>query len=281
MAMPNAHMLVDVEWLRTRLEDPGLRIIDCGWDGAAYGRAHIPGAVRRPGHAYVKQLRPDGKRGTRVTEIDDFRELCQKMGIAADSDVILYDDWGGLYASRLWWVLRYYGFDRVRVLDGGWQAWVSAGAPVSFTVPTVPQTEPLHLHPHPERIISSDDLLEEIGKGSLQVFDVRTDDEYEGRNDRGNARAGRLPGAINLEWNLLLENSSNQKAVRTLRPEAELRDLIEGVGIDPGRPVVTHCQAAIRATHTAFVLELMGFPPVKVYDGSAEEWANREDTPLE
>ena len=281
MSMPNAHMLVDVDWLMTRLEEPSLRIIDCGWDGAAYGRAHIPGAVRRPGHAYVKQLRPDGKRGSRVTEIDDFRELCQRMGIAADSDVILYDDWGGLYATRLWWVLRYYGFDRVRVLDGGWQAWVSAGAPVSFAVPPTPDTDPLHLHADPERIISSDDLLDEVERGTLQIFDVRTEDEFEGRNDRGNARAGRLPGAINLEWNLLLENSADQKAVRRLRPEAELRSLVDGLGLDPARPVVTHCQAAIRATHTAFVLELMGFPPVRVYDGSAEEWANREDTPLE
>ena len=281
MSFQRPGMILDVHALREELDDSRLRLVDCGWDGAAYGRAHIPGAVRRPGHAYVKEMNADGTRGSAVTGPEDFRLLCQRMAIAPDSRVVVYDDWGGLYATRLWWALRYYGFDDVRLLDGGWQAWVEAGLPVSFRPVEVPDVPPLDLAADPNRIISTEGLVDALDDPDVQIFDVRTEDEYHGRNDRGNARAGRLPGAVNLEWNRLLENSSDQKAVRRLRSSGEVEALIEGAGLDPARPVVTHCQAAIRATHTAFVLELMGFDPVRVYDGSAEEWANRYDTPLE
>jgi len=281
MAFSNAHYLVDVAHISQHLADENLRIIDCAWDGAAYGRAHIPGAVLRPGHSYIKALDDVDTRSYSVPDVDAVRKLCRNMGIGPESDVVIYDDLGSLFATRLWWVLRYYGFEHVRILDGGWQAWASAGHPVSYQVPVVPVTASLELKADPRRIIGMEELIRRHADSDLQLLDVRTDDEYFGVVFKGNKRKGRIPGATHLAWNRLLENSADAKAVRMLRPEAEVEGLIAAAGLDSSKEVVTHCQAAIRATHTAFVLEMMGFPPVRVYDGSMEEWANTPDAPLE
>lgn len=280
MPFTKPHLLVDVHMLAEQLGDENLCIVDCGWDVAAYGRAHIPGAVSRPGHPYIKAIADDGSTATDLPGPGTVKEMCRTMGIGPETNVVIYDDWGTLFATRLWWVLMYYGFDRVRVLDGGWQAWVAAGLPVSFEVPAVPDVEDLELEPDPRRIIRIDELMERHADDDLHVLDVRSDDEFKGVVFRGNKRKGRIPGATHLEWNRLLENSTDPQAVRTLRAETEVDALIAGAELDPSVEIVTHCQAAIRATHTAFVLEMMGYPPVRVYDGSMEEWAGRTDTPL-
>ncbi|MBT3498191.1 MAG: sulfurtransferase [Gemmatimonadales bacterium] len=203
------------------------------------------------------------------------------MGIGPSTDVVIYDDWGTLFAIRLWWVLAYYGFDRVRVLDGGWQAWVSAGLPVSYEVPDVREVEDLDIEVDPRRIIGRAELQRRHADEDLQVLDVRSEDAFNGVVFRGNKRKGRILGATHLEWNRRLENSTDAQAVRVLRSENEVDTLITGAPLDLALEVVAHCQAAVRATHTAFVLEVMGYPLVRVYDGSMEEWANRTDTPLE
>jgi len=281
MSFPNAHMLVDADWLAEHLQDEKLRIVDCAWDVAAYGRAHIPGAIARPGHPYIKAKDAEGANTVHIADADAVRAMCREMGIGPHTDVVVYDDWGTLFATRLWWVLRCYGLERVRVLNGGWQGWVAAGHPVSFAAVTVPDVPLLELVVDPARIISLEELRDRYQDDDLQILDVRSDEEYRGLEARGNKRQGRIPGALHQEWNRLLENSRDAKAVRSLRSEEEVRVLIEEAGLDPEKTVVTHCQAAIRATYTAFVLELMGFPSVRVYDGSMEEWANRDDTPLE
>jgi|Marorgknorr_s2lv_3_1036020.scaffolds.fasta_scaffold26687_2 thiosulfate/3-mercaptopyruvate sulfurtransferase len=281
MAFAHPEWLVDTDWLSEHLDDENLVVIDCPWDDSAYSRAHIPGAIKRPGHAYIKGVNEDGSNSLLVPGPEDLADLCQKMGIGPESDVIAYDDWGGLFATRLWWVLRYYGFDRTRVLDGGWQAWAASGRPVSFEVPEVPEVGRLDLVAVPARIVSADELIAIHADDDIQVLDVRSEEEHNGKADRGNARAGRIPGALHMEWNQLLENSTNSRSVRTLRSEDEVRALAAEAGLDADKTIVTHCQAAIRATYSAFVLEMMGFGPTRVYDGSAAEWANRDDTPLE
>jgi thiosulfate/3-mercaptopyruvate sulfurtransferase len=277
---PKEQSLVDVDWLHAHLDDESVRIVDCPWDHAAYGRAHIPGAVARPGHPYLKARNSDGSNTVHVAGAETLEKACVEMGIGPDTDVVLYDAWGSLFATRLWWALRYYGFRNVRVLDGGWQAWVDAGHPVSFRVADARETSRPTLTPDPSRIATLEELVKRHAEEDYQLLDVRTHDEFSGRADRGNRRAGKIPGSIHLEWNRFLENSTDTTAVRRLRGREELRAMIEEAGVDSSKIVVTHCQAGIRATLSAFVLEWLGFPDVRVYDGSMEEWANREDTPL-
>src|SRR5262249_43010013 len=109
-----------------------------------------------------------------------------------------------------------------------------------------------------------------------QVLDVRSDGEWEGTNDRGNRRAGRVPNAHHLEWLRFVSNDDR----RVFLPADDLAALLSDAGITPANPVITYCQGGIRAAHAAFVLALLGYDNVRVYDGSMREWANCEDTPL-
>ena len=105
---------------------------------------------------------------------------------------------------------------------------------------------------------------------------MRTDGEWEGTNDRGNRRAGRVPNAQHLEWLRFVETDDSRKFL----PAQDIQRLLDDAGISRDRPTITYCQGGIRAAHAAFVLALLGYDDVRVYDGSMREWANREDTPL-
>ena len=137
-AYPRPDLLVTPDQLAGLGDDPGVVIADCAWDGTAYGRAHIPGARLRPGHAYVKGEDAEGNPGLHLPGAERFVEMMAELGIGNDSRVVLYDDWGSLFATRLWWLLRYYGHDNASVLDGGWQGWLAAGKPVSCETAPAP-----------------------------------------------------------------------------------------------------------------------------------------------
>ena len=282
MSYPKSDILVNPEWLVSNKENEDLVIVDCPWEYYSYTRAHIPGAVCRPGHSYIKGLDEEGEQTALIVSEEEVQKLLIDLGIGADSIVVAYDDWGSLYATRLRWVLKYYGFNNVRVLDGGWQNWVASGFPVSF-ISSKPEeiTNPVSLNANPQIIITMDELLQKYDDPQWQVLDVRFEDEYKGKVDRGNKRVGHVPGALNLEWSDLLENSTDPEGVRIFKSADEIEALLKSAGVDVSKNIVTYCQAGIRATCTAFALELLGFNSVKVYDGSMAEWTNRDDTPLE
>ncbi len=282
MSNVNPDHLVSPAWLKENMDNPDLLIIDCPWDGGSYTRAHIPGAVRRPGHPYVKAKDSKDKLSKILPGTVEFKEFAMEMGIGSESKVVLYDDWGSIFATRLWWVLRYYGHDNAKVLNGGWQGWVAAGFPVSCKTSrpsTIVKTfEP---RPHPERIATLEELKENFNNADWQVLDVRSEDEFNGRAAHGNKRVGHIPGAVHLEWNRLLENSKDPEAVRSFRSAKEIKTILDRAGVSDRSIVITHCQAAVRAALVAFTLELLGYPIPKVYDGSMAEWANLDNTPLE
>ncbi|MCF6228664.1 MAG: sulfurtransferase, partial [Planctomycetes bacterium] len=121
-------ILVQPAELRTMLSDPKVVLIDCAHHAAEYSRAHIAGAILRPKHAYVKGLADDG---LFLPQPDEMTELAEIMGVGTGSTVVCYDSGGGIFAARLWWVLKYYGHDDVRLLDGGWQGWIADGGAIS------------------------------------------------------------------------------------------------------------------------------------------------------
>lgn len=282
MGYVNEDMLVSPEWLNENLEDPNLVIVDCPWEYYSYTRAHIPGAVCRPGHSYIKKVDDEVGQTVLVAEVEEVDKLLKELGIGADSTVVVYDEWGSIFATRFRWVLKYYGFESVKVLNGGWQNWVSSGFPVSF-VSSKPKeiTKPVSLSVKPGVVVLIDELLEKHDDPDYQVLDVRSADEFNGHAAHGNMRIGHVPGAIHFEWDRFLQNSKDAEGVRTFRSAEEIESLLNEAGVDGSKNIVTHCQAAVRATLAAFALELVGYEGVKVYDGSMAEWANRNDTPLE
>ena len=189
-------LLTDTEWLQNNLSNKDIRIVDCGyWE--AYKRAHIPGAVGIPRDHYFKD--PDTNR-TFISNPEQFSREMTELGISNNTLVVAYDDFGSLWASRLWWVLKYYGHHSVKVLNGGWNKWLSEGKQVTGVKPHIHKTK---FDPVIDKgILATAQQIMDIDRNNPEkiVFDVRSDAEYKGENDRGNKRAGHIPGAKHLEW---------------------------------------------------------------------------------
>ncbi|MBI2911933.1 MAG: sulfurtransferase [Chloroflexi bacterium] len=222
-------MLAGTDWLAEHLDDPQVRIVDCG-PPEAYARAHIPDAVALPVHHYLK-----GPDNVHVMDSAAFAEAMARLGIGDDTLVVGYDENGGNWAARLWWVLRYYGHDNARVLNGGWDTWLAEGRPLSRSAP---QPSPATFTARVRRaaIARSDDVRACIHEPGAVILDVRSPDEYMGEERRTNQRVGHIPGAVNIEWSRALTDDER----RTWRPAPELRALYEAAGVTPDRDIITH-----------------------------------------
>lgn len=271
--------LTTVEWLSENYGEDNLVIVDCHWDPNAYLRAHIPGAIMRPGHPYIKSEDSEGKPSKQLPTADQFEDLMNRMGIDANSAVVCYDEWHNHFATRLWWLLRYYGHDKVSILNGGWQAWVEKGFSISVSTHNPGAGVGFEARARLDRLVGLDELQANFSNPEWQVVDVRSDGEYQGSENPGNLRSGHIPGALHLEWNKMLK--PNERNVHHVRPKEEMEQLLSEAGVSKEKTTVVHCQSGIRATFMAFCLDLLQYPNVKVYDGSMSEWANMEETPLE
>lgn len=276
----NNKFLVDTQWLSNHLHDDNIVIVDCQWDENAYIKAHIPNAIMRPGHSFLKSEQ-NGEVGKYLPSAEEFSGMMAEAGIDSDTEVICYDEWDNHFATRLWWVLKYYGHKKVRLLNGGWQAWVSAGLPVSFTTPEVNAAgHPYAARANPSINITMDELLAKYDSTDVQILDVRRESEYDGTEAGNNMRGGHIPGAIHLEWNRLLSQSKQWKGVNFFQSKEEMQALLDQKGVSKDKTTVVHCQAGVRASFMFFCLKMLGYPDVKLYDGSMGEWANVDHTPL-
>ncbi len=223
-------LLAEPDWLAEHLEDTDIRVIDCATLDA-YRRAHIPGAVGLPVHIYIK----DPADETFVMPADQFAELMGKLGISDNTTVVAYDDNNSLVATRFWWVLNYYGHSNAKVLNGGWHRWLSEGRAVTFHATRV---EPGTFTPtvREELVCRIDDLKASLDRPGVQIMDMRTDQEWTGENDRGNKRAGHVPGAVHLEW----LNYISKDDRRVFLPANELRSMLTAAGIKPESEVLTY-----------------------------------------
>lgn len=268
-------LLVETGWLAQHLDDPSVRVVDCGFPDA-YQRAHIPGAAGLPIHHYIKEPDPAGGAfGVLVMAPAEFEALMGGLGIGPGTTVIAYDDDNARVSTRLWWVLNYYGHTGVKVLNGGWHSWLSEGRPVTFETAARPPA-PFRARVVPSINASCEYLKAHHAGREIQVLDARSEAEWLGRESRGNQRVGHVPGARHLEWSRFVAKDR----FRRFLPADDLQALADQAGLVRGKETITYCQGGIRAAHAAFTLALLGYERVRVYDGSMKEWANRDDTPL-
>jgi thiosulfate/3-mercaptopyruvate sulfurtransferase len=233
-----------------------------------YEAGHVPGARRVDHGAWSKAFGAG-------TDADAWSRRIGELGIGRRTRVVVYDDNSSKDAARIWWILRYWGIDDVRLLNGGWRGWQRAGLPISKEAPPAPAAVQETLRPRSERLATKAQLLEALPARSLQIIDARSEGEFCGTEKQAK-RGGAVPGAKHLEWKDVIDKDSQR-----IRPASELRDLLKGAGIDPSKPSVTYCQSGGRASVMAFVLELLGAPEVRNYYASWAEWGNAADTPVE
>lgn len=283
-------MLVDGAWLEERLGDPGLRILDAtvrlatpAHDGdyrvasgrEDHARAHIPGA----GFADLLGDLSD-PRGEFTFTIPSPERLAQAfgaMGVGEDTTVVAYDDAGGTWSTRLWFLLRVAGFDRVAVLDGGLPGWRAEGRPLESGPPPVVAPARFDARPRPELVATRDEVLalsREREGGCL--LNALPEASYRGDVPTRYSRRGRIPGSVSLPTGRLIDAATQ----RHLDVDAQ-RAAVQAAGIDPSTRVVCYCGGGISATVDAFVLTRLGFTDVAVYDGSLAEWSADPALPLE
>lgn len=274
-----ASPLVSVDWLNEHLKDQGLVVVFVDRTHKDYSKGHIPGSLQVKTHLELENTTqyPPHKY---ITE-SQFKSLMEKLGITNESTVVIYDNYYGIFAARLFTIMEMYGhnMDKVKILDGGLVAWQAKGLPV-VTEPTVAKKSNYKVSKVNKNIVVAWD---EIYRNSIFkdkpvfVVDVRPFDEFSGQKVR-TTRAGFIPNAINVTGS----EAANDKATHLFKNAEEIRKAFADKNIDDSREIYVYCHSGDRAAHGYFVLKhLLGFKNVRVYDGSWLEWANLGALPVQ
>ena len=274
-------MLVSTETLARHLDDPSWVIFDCRHDlkdfdqgQRLYRASHIPGAH----FAAVETALSGAKTGRNgrhpLPEPQVFADFLARHGVSTSSMVVGYDDVGGQYSARLWWMARWIGLKQVAQLDGGFPKWIADGRPVTDEVPTAVATE-LPAHPDPRMAWTAADVERQLGDKDHAVVDARTPERFRGEVEPIDPVAGRIPGALNRFY------KTNLNPDLTLRPAAELKREFEAL-LGSRRPenVAHQCGSGVTACANLFAMEYAGLLGSKLYVGSWSEWIADPSRPI-
>jgi len=271
-------VLVDTQWVENHLDDPSVRIVEVDENPALYREAHIPGAI---GFDWKTDLQDQVKRDFLAPP--EFGELFGGRGISNEHTVVLYGDRSNWFAAYTYWYLKYYGHDKVKLVNGPREKWISEGRPTSAVVPSYDRAT-FEAKPGDEAIRAKrDEVLAALGSDTGLV-DVRSPQEFSGEliamagyENEGAQRAGHIPGAASIPWSQAVQEDGTFKSAN------ELRELYSSKGVVNGSTdVIAYCRIGERSAHTWFVLhELLGQDNVKNYDGSWTEWGSLVDVPIE
>lgn len=231
-----------------------------------FAAGHVPGAAFVDLETDLAD--PPGDRGRHpLPEPGRFQAAMRRAGVRADRPVVVLDDWGGRAAARAWWLLRHHGHDDVRVLDGGWPAWVAAGGDVETGEPLV---APGDLVVGPGR----SDVVDAATLGTVPVVvDARQPERYRGETEPVDPVAGHVPGALNVP------TTTNLGADGAFRDAATLRALYAAAGVTGEEPVAVYCGSGVTACHDLLALEVAGVPAA-LYPGSWSEWVADPSRPV-
>ena len=271
-------LLASTAWLSENLGRPGLRILDARWrpDGSGrdvHARGHIPGA-RHLDWAATLMTTDEESGQLRLAGPEQVANALGEAGVGDGSTVVVYDDTSSLYAARVWWSLRVYGFESCRVLDGGMASWLAEGRAEDQ------QSPPPHRATFTPRgtlrmRVATADARELLGSEAVQFVDARPSAEYRGFEGTSR-RLGHIPGAVNVPAASLTVPGSQR-----FRGPDELRSVIRGAAVARGRRLICYDGAGVAATKLALVLTLLGHEDVAVFEGGWADWGDRLDLPVE
>ena len=274
----NPDALVSVEWVAEHLDDPDVRLIEVDEDTSAYEEGHIPGAVAWD---WSVDLHHPVERD--YIGRDGFSYLLSSVGVTEDTTVVLYGGNNNWFAAYAYWLLKYRGYDSVKLMDGGRKKWEADGREMVTEVPSFEKTHfKIQGTDRPELRAMRDHVLESLD--SATFVDVRSPAEYSGEKlapdhlpQEQPYVGGHVPGAKNVPWS----KAANEDG--TFKSAAELQEIYEEEADISGRDeTIAYCRIGERSSHTWFVLKyLLGFDNVKNYDGSWTEWGNLVGVPIE
>jgi thiosulfate/3-mercaptopyruvate sulfurtransferase len=280
--------LVETEWVADHLTDSDLRILDC----TVFGRAVPPtDYITESGRAHYEQGHiPGAAFADVINDLSDtsspfllmapsaekFAQAMGALGVGDGTRVVTYDADRGLniWAARVSWLLRAFGFESAAVLNGGWKKWTLEGRPVSTEPASYPPTT-FTPRPRPERIASKDEVHRYVEQGGACLVNALPPNVYRGELSMY-ARPGRIPTSLNVpETGLVNPNTG------AFLPAEEIRTRFESAGVlRPGR-IVTYCAGGVAASADALLLTMLGAEDVAVYDGSMNEWTADPAMPVE
>jgi thiosulfate/3-mercaptopyruvate sulfurtransferase len=274
--------LISTAVLASHLDDPAYAIVDCryklddgSWGQREHAAAHIPGAV----YADLGRDLSGPKTGTNGRHpLPDPHALAQmlgRLGITSGMQVVAYDQENGMYASRLWWLLRWLGHDAVAVLDGGFAKWTAEGRPTRGGAETRASRE-FTGSPRAGMAVTVSDVASRLGSAQWALVDARAPERYRGDNEPIDKKPGHIPGAANhfFQWNL-----DEQGLFRT--PEKLRARLTESIGDRQPDRVVCYCGSGVTACHNLLAFEHAGLKGAQLYAGSWSEWSADPDRPVE
>jgi len=281
-------LLVETDWLAAHLHDPGVRVLECtvylhpadvpGGYRVESGRArwaegHIPGA----GFVDLQADLSDPSASLRFTmpPAAQFAEAMGRCGVGEGVRVVLYDRFVNMWAARVWWMLRVFGFDGAVVLNGGWRKWRLEGRPVAIDDGARPRRE-FAARPRPELVADKAAVLTALGQERTCVVNALTEEQHCGTGGVSYGRPGRIAGTVNVPARALVDAETH-----AYLPDDVLRAKFAEAGALDARRIVTYCGGGIAASSDAFALALLGRDDVAVYDASLSEWAADPSLPME
>jgi thiosulfate/3-mercaptopyruvate sulfurtransferase len=272
-------VLVDTQWVEDHLKDPKVRVAEVDYDPKAnYKLGHALGAVL---FDWKEDINDPLTRN--IFSKQSCEDLLQRAGINNDTTLILYGDFNNWFAAFAFWVFKYYGYDDIRLMNGGRKKWLEEDRPLSKDILEYPKGNFKAAEPDNSIRVFLNYVRDSIESSQKVLIDVRSPKEFTGEilappeyPTEHAQRGGHIPGALNIPWSQAVSEDG------TFKSAEELKKLYESKGITSNREVITYCRIGERSSHTWFVLKyLLGYPDVKNYDGSWTEWGNMIDNPIE
>ncbi|HVC56185.1 MAG TPA: sulfurtransferase [Stellaceae bacterium] len=280
--------LVESEWLAAHLADPNLRIFDCtvhlipnpdiGYVAKPgredFEKGHIPGAQFIDLQADLSAPHP--KLRFMLPSAEAFAAAMGRFGVGNDARVVIYSTTTPQWASRVWWMLRNYGFDNAAVLNGGFKKWASEGRPIETGAAKPRSPATFTVRTDRKLMVGKEAVLAALGDGAVCTINALSPQQHTGTGGTVYGRVGRIAKTVNVPAAALLDPQTG-----AYLPAPQLRARFDAVGAFEKPRVITYCGGGIAASSDALVLTMLGHPDVRLYDASMSEWSNEPSLPME
>lgn len=273
-------VLVDTETVANNPNNKSFKVIEVDYDPEnAYRQGHLQGA------SLIWWKRDINDPITRdIISKSQFEDLLSRNGITAQSEVILYGDFNNWFAAFVFWIFKYYGHEKVQIMNGGRKKWEIENRSYTKDEPQIPRTNYVAQPPNEGLRAYLFDVKRALEKSDTVLVDVRSPKEFSGEVTapaeypmEHAQRGGHIPNANNIPWATAVNDTDG-----TFKSVEELRKIYETKGVTPDKDVICYCRIGERSSHTWFVLKyLLGYPQVRNYDGSWTEWGNMIGNPIE